>query len=63
MIWIISATLFFIGLILFGLGYRENERRPRALRYHLMNEEVVGAILMVAGLWTVAIWTLMRVIN
>lgn len=60
MIWVFSATMFFVGLILFGYGYKRNDRRPPALKLHLLNEEVVGVILMLIGIWTIAVYALVK---
>jgi hypothetical protein len=63
MIWILSGVLFVAGLVVFVHGYL-SQRRPPSLRLHLLiNEELMGIALMLAGAWTLLVYGLVEYIE
>jgi hypothetical protein len=60
MIYLLSATLIIVGLIIVGLGYRRQKRRPTE---RLLNEETLGVALILAGLWTLAGYAIVEVLR
>jgi hypothetical protein len=61
MIWLLSASLVIVGMVLFGIGYKQNASLPASLKPHLLREEVVGVAFIIVGFWTLAVYAVMQI--